>query len=64
MKVPLQGWTVSAESWTNTISHVLTTKGDLIVGNIKQSKLFHYVEKSFVTPQLIKRLKGLLNGKA
>jgi hypothetical protein len=64
MKAPLQGWTVSAESWTNTVSHVLTTKGDLIVGNIKQSKLFHYVEKNFVTPQLIKRLKGLLNAKA
>lgn len=64
MKVPLQGWTVSPDKWKNTVPYMLNTKGDLVVGNIKQSKLFHYVEKDFLTPQIITRLQELANGKA
>lgn len=63
MKVPLQGWAVSPATWKNTVPYVLNTKGDFIVGNIKQSKLFHYVEKDFLTTQLIDRLKDLANAR-
>jgi hypothetical protein len=62
MKSPLQGWTVYPEKWTDSVSCVLNSKGDLVVNNIKQGKIFHYVEKDFVTPKLLERLEGLANG--
>ena len=63
MKAHLQGWDNHSENWQDTVSSVLNTKGDLVVGNIKQSKLFHYIEKDFITPVFLKRLEDLVNGK-
>ena len=63
MKSHLQGWNNHSRNWQDTVMSLLNTKGDLIVGNIKQSKLFHYIEKDFVTPKLIQRLEELVNGK-
>ena len=63
MKAHLQGWNNHSRNWQDTVMSLLNTKGDLIVGNIKQSKLFHYIEKDFVTPKLIQRLEELVNGK-
>lgn len=61
MKTPLQGWSPIPAKWQDTVPFVLNTKGDLVVGNIKQSKLFHYVEKNFITDKIIKRLEVLAN---
>lgn len=65
MKPPLQGWKPVPESWQDTVNYILNRKGELIVGNIKQGKLFHYVEKNFLSSQIIKRLEELeaRNGK-
>lgn len=63
MKVGLQSWPTGLDSWQDTVSYVLNTKGDLVVGNIKQSKLFHYVEDSFLSNQIQMRLEELANGK-
>lgn len=63
MKPHLQGWDYNSERWQDTVTSVLNTKGDLVVGNIKQSKLFHYIEKDFVTTKLICKLEELVNGK-
>jgi hypothetical protein len=60
MKVPLQKWNTDATSWQNSVLYNFT--GDLTVGNIKQQKLFHYVEKDFLSPQIIKKLKELHGG--
>lgn len=62
MKVPLQKWPVNVANWQDAVPYILNTKGDLVVGNIKQSKVFHYVEKNFVTPALLKRLEDLIDG--
>ena len=62
MKTPIQGWSPIPSSWQDTVSYVLNRKGELIVGNIKQSKLFHYVEKNFITDKLLERLVGLSYG--
>jgi ABC-type amino acid transport substrate-binding protein len=59
MKTPLQGWKPVPASWQDTIPFVLNKKGDLVVGNIKQSKLFHYVEKNFITKNILTRLEEL-----
>jgi hypothetical protein len=64
MKSAIQGWDVIPYSWKDGVPGILTKKGELIVGNIKQSKLFHYVEKDFITTKIIERLEELVRGKA
>jgi hypothetical protein len=62
MKSFIQGWDLPTTNWQDSVSYVLNTKGELIVGNIKQSKLFHYTEKSFLSKKIIQRLEELNNG--
>ena len=64
MKTPIQGWSVTPESWQDTIAWHLTPAGKLVVGNISQDKLFHYVEKNFITDKLLLELKELINAKS
>ena len=63
MKSPLQGWPLTPTSWQDGIHYVLTSKGDLVVGNIKQTKLFHYIEKTFLSNKIISSLERSANGK-
>jgi hypothetical protein len=58
MKPAIQGWSVSVSSWQDVIHSSLRSPSDLTVGNIKQSKLFHYVEPSFLTAEIINRLES------
>jgi hypothetical protein len=62
MKPLLQGWNEPVEHWHNVLSYVLNSQGKLIVGNIKQDKLFHYVEKDFIDDTMLLRLKELVYG--
>ena len=59
MKIPLQDWPASAHRWQDTVPWILNNQGELIVSNIKQTKLFHYVEKDFVTASILKQLERL-----
>jgi hypothetical protein len=59
MKIPLQNWNSPAPTWQDSVPYVLNSQGRLIVGNIKQPELFHYVEKNFLTTDLIKQLEEL-----
>jgi hypothetical protein len=61
MKPAIQGWESTPISWRNFVNHSLNKKGEFIVGNIKQEKVFHYVEKDFITEDIINRLEDLLN---
>jgi hypothetical protein len=61
MKIPLQGWPIIPTTWTDAVPYILNSKGELIVGNIKQTKLFHYVEKDFLTKDFLNRLERLNN---
>jgi hypothetical protein len=63
MKTPLQGWELPIDSWQQVLPFSLNTKGNLIVGNIQQSKLFHYVEKDFIDNNILLRLEELARGK-
>jgi len=63
MKSPIQGWTITPDSWQDMVSHHLTSAGALVVGNIAQDKLFHYVEKNFITDNLLEELEEIANGK-
>lgn len=62
MKPRVQNWESTPISWQDGVSYVLTAKGDLVVGNIKQSKIFHYVEKNFITNRIVTTLEELANG--
>jgi len=61
MKLPLQGWELSLASWQDAVPLVLNSRGELIVGNIKQTKIFHYVEKNFISKKILSRLEELSN---
>lgn len=63
MKTALQNWDVIPASWQDAVPFVLNAQGNLIVGNIRQPKLFHYVEKNFVTEKILSRLERLAHGK-
>jgi hypothetical protein len=62
MKTPIQGWSPIPVSWQDTVPFVLNNHGELIVGNIKQSKLFHYVEKNFISNNILTKLEKLASG--
>jgi hypothetical protein len=64
MKIPNQGWPLLFNSWEDAVHYVLNSRGELVVGNIKQSKLFHYVEKDFINKPLLTKLEELADGKA
>lgn len=57
MKPNIQSWTNPPAKWTNCVGYNLTNKGLLYVGNFLQNGVFHYVEDSFLTDQIIKQLE-------
>jgi hypothetical protein len=57
MKTHLQNWRVNSASWQD---FVLTNFSDtLSVANIQQHKIFHYVEKDFLSIEIVNKLKDL-----
>lgn len=61
MKPLLQGWSSTPETWQDSVTYNFT--GDsLTVSNIRQHKLFHYVEKDFLSPKILKKLTELTHG--
>lgn len=59
MKTHLQGWNITG-NWQDAILYNFNK--ELTVGNILQHKIFHYVEKDFLTDQFVKNIEGALNG--
>ena len=62
MKSQIQNWPSAPENWQEVVHTNLTNSGKLIVGNIKQPALFHYVKKDFIQPYMINTLEGLTYG--
>jgi len=58
MRPKLQGWPSAPLDWTKTVMSVMNSKGELTVGNIKQSRVFHYIEKNFVDDAMLKKLEA------
>jgi hypothetical protein len=59
MKPAIQDWIVPPTSWQHAVTANLSNTGELFVTNIKQPALFHYVEKDFLKPYMIKTLEKL-----
>jgi len=64
MKSSIQGWDGYSDKWTNSVFSILNTKGDMVIANIKQSKILHYVEKDFISDSILKGLKELAHGQS
>jgi hypothetical protein len=62
MKPGIQNWDASFISWMNAVPYVLSNNIDLVVGNLRQTKLFHYVEDKFLTDSIITQLETSING--
>lgn len=57
MKSKVQNWVGSAPNWIQQVDFVLNNDLELVVGNHKQTGIFHYVEAGFVNDNI----KGKLN---
>ena len=63
MKPAIQNWPIVPESWQTAVPHTYNYNKELIVGNIKQEKLFHYVEKDFLKLSILRKLQDIVNGR-
>ena len=63
MKPAIQGWALTSSKWQDTVHSLFTTSGELLIANIKQFKLFHYVEKDFITPVILSKLRNLADAR-
>jgi hypothetical protein len=63
MKPAIQGWALTPSKWQDTVHSLFTTSGELLIANIKQFKLFHYVEKDFITPVILSKLRNLADAR-
>jgi hypothetical protein len=57
MKPAIQGWILDNAHWQNVVSKFMNSKGRLHIANIRQQKIFHYVEKDFLTSDIIDIIK-------
>ena len=60
MKSRLQNWNSVRENWTKQIGVYLTQNCDLIIGNYKQTGVFHYTENSFVQASMLEKYSKVL----
>jgi len=63
MKPAIQNWPIVPESWQTAVPCAYNYNAELLVGNIKQEKLFHYVEKDFLKPSILQKLQDIVNGR-
>jgi len=57
MKPLIQGWYNKPQKWTKVLGKYFTDEGNLFLGNYLQTRVLHYVEDSFLTDELIEKLK-------
>ena len=55
MKPNIQGWNRLSEQWTTKVGYYLNKNLDLYIGNYKQEGLFHYADKTFINPHIMKQ---------
>jgi hypothetical protein len=63
MKANLQHVSPIPTSWTKVLDWYFTDAGQLFVSNIQQRGVFHYIDDSFLTDQVLVSLKESANGR-
>lgn len=61
MKTHVQDWEIIPERWQDRVGVYLTDELNLKIGNFTQNGIFHYVEKDFVTHDIIKKYERANN---
>jgi hypothetical protein len=61
MKSAIQGWPVIPDSWQTAVPCILDKHGNVVIGNIRQNELFHYVEKHFINEKILAKLEELIH---
>ena len=59
MKPAIQGWLLDNAKWQNAVNSFMNKQGELHIANIKQRKVFHYVEKDFLTEEIFNLIREL-----
>lgn len=57
MKPAIQNWLMDNAKWQNAVHSYMNSSGEFTVANIKQFGLFHYVEKDFLTADIVSILE-------
>jgi len=60
MKPYVQGWKYPGKCWINQVGSYLTDDLNLLIGNYKQTGVFHYTENDFVTDQILSKYERYL----
>jgi len=60
MKAYCQGWQFPRDSWRKVVDVHLTPDLDLFIGNFRQTGIFHYTEKEFLTDEIYQTYKEYL----
>jgi hypothetical protein len=62
MKPMVQGLSITDGDWSSIILHTLRDDGSLLVGNYRQQYPFHYVEKDWLTDNIVAKLEKAARG--
>ena len=57
MKPKLQNWSEIPSKWTNKVSFSVNNQGNLLVDNIIQDNIFHYVEDEILNENIIRGIE-------
>ena len=58
MKERIQEWDEPRNLWIDQVGVYLTNDCNLLIGNYKQSGIFHYVHKEFITDEIVSIFEG------
>ena len=61
MKSRIQNWNTNYNSWQDAVGTYIDIDCNLVIGSYKQTRLFHYTENLFVTPDIINKFRKKLN---
>lgn len=57
MKPRCQNWRSTVKHWNEQVDYMFNKDCELYVANIQQHGIFHYVEDSFLTDEIMENLK-------
>lgn len=61
MKTKVQNWNKFSSSWKEYVGIYYDNDCNLKIGNYQQTKMFHYTDKSFITNEIVNKLRKKLN---
>jgi hypothetical protein len=60
MKSMIQNWPWSSDDWSDHVAFYLNPKGEIKIGNYRQTDIVHYVKKDLITDEFLNILEEIL----